>query len=87
MNAPAFDPHTPITLLRHCAAVLIPEGTPVTLEAGASVYITQALGGSVTINVNCYSNTFTVGLRSCFNTDGSHCANANNQNICTFATV
>ncbi len=52
MNAPAFDPHTPITLLRHCAAVLIPEGTPVTLEAGASVYITQALGGSVTINVN-----------------------------------
>jgi probable FeS assembly SUF system protein SufT len=52
MNAPAFDPHTPITLLRHCAAVLIPEGTPVTLEAGVSVYITQALGGSVTINVN-----------------------------------
>lgn len=52
MNAASFDPHTPITLLRDCPAVLIPEGTPITLEVGTSVYITQALGGSVTLNVN-----------------------------------
>ena len=52
MNAPHFDPHTPIALSRDCPAALIPEGTQVTLEAGTTVYVTQALGGSVTVNVN-----------------------------------
>ena len=47
-----FDHRTPIALSRECPAVLIPEGTAVTLEAGTEVYVTQALGGSVTVNVN-----------------------------------
>ena len=42
----------PIELTRSCSAVLIPQGTPVTLEAGTTVFVTQALGGSVTVNVN-----------------------------------
>jgi probable FeS assembly SUF system protein SufT len=42
----------PIALTRECAAVLIPQGTPITLAAGATVFVTQALGGSVTVNVN-----------------------------------
>lgn len=41
-----------ITLLRDCPAVLIPEGSPVTLREGTMVYVTQALGGSVTVNAN-----------------------------------
>ena len=51
MNAPSFDPHTPVALSRDCPAVLIPDGTQVTLEAGTEVYVTQALGGTVTVNV------------------------------------
>ena len=44
--------HTPIALTRDCPAVLIPEGSEVTLAAGTEVYVTQALGGSVTVNVH-----------------------------------
>ncbi len=43
---------TPITLGRDCAAVMIPEGATVTLSAGTVVYVTQALGGAVTVNAN-----------------------------------
>ena len=50
MNA-SLDVRTPIVLERDCPAVLIPEGSPVTLTAGTEVYVTQALGGSVTVNV------------------------------------
>jgi probable FeS assembly SUF system protein SufT len=50
MNAPDFN--RPIALNRECSAVLIPEGTKITLEAGTQVFVTQALGGSVTVNVN-----------------------------------
>ena len=46
------DFNEPITLKRDCEAVLIPEGSPITLTEGTSVYVTQALGGSVTVNVN-----------------------------------
>lgn len=42
----------PIALRRDCPAVLIPQGTNLTLEAGTTVFVTQALGGSVTVNVN-----------------------------------
>ena len=42
----------PITLQRNCDAVLIPEGIPIKLEKGTIVYITQALGGNYTVNVN-----------------------------------
>ncbi len=42
----------PITLNRDCDAVLIPMGTPITLPEGSMVLITQALGGSYTVNIN-----------------------------------
>lgn len=51
MNA-SSDLRTPIALSRDCPAVLIPEGSSVTLKAGTEVYVTQALGGSVTVNVH-----------------------------------
>jgi len=42
----------PITLVRDCNAALIPDGTPIKLEKDSTVYITQALGGSYTVNIN-----------------------------------
>ena len=42
----------PISLLRDCEAALIPDGTPIKLEKDSIVYITQALGGSYTVNIN-----------------------------------
>ncbi len=42
----------PITLIRDCNAALIPDGTPIKLEKDSIVYITQALGGSYTVNIN-----------------------------------
>ncbi len=44
--------YEPITVMRDCDAVLIPAGTPITLPEGSVVFITQALGGSYTVNVN-----------------------------------
>ena len=44
--------HEPITVWRDCDAVLIPAGTPITIPEGSVVFITQALGGSYTVNVN-----------------------------------
>jgi len=41
----------PVTLERDCDAVLIPIGEKVTLPAGTSGFITQALGGSFTIYI------------------------------------
>ena len=41
-----------IVLSRDCDAVLIPDGTPVTLQKDSIVFITQALGGSYTVNIN-----------------------------------
>lgn len=40
-----------VRLERDCDAVLIPVGTRVTIPAGTQVLITQALGGSFTVNV------------------------------------
>jgi probable FeS assembly SUF system protein SufT len=51
MTAPQ-DFTSPITLARDCPAVLIPQGSPITLDAGSIVFVTQALGGSVTVNFN-----------------------------------
>ena len=42
----------PITLSRACDAVLIPSGAPIALPEGSVVFITQALGGNYTVNVN-----------------------------------
>ncbi len=39
-------------VLRDCEATLIPVGTKVTIPAGSRVMITQALGGSFTVNIN-----------------------------------
>ena len=51
MNHPG-SMNASIALARDCPAVLIPEGTNVTLTAGTEVFVTQALGGAVTVNVN-----------------------------------
>jgi len=40
------------TVLRSCEGQLIPMGTKVTIPKGSQVVITQALGGSFTVNVN-----------------------------------
>lgn len=39
----------PVTLKRDVEVIVVPAGFPVTLEKGALVYITQAMGGSFTI--------------------------------------
>jgi probable FeS assembly SUF system protein SufT len=39
----------PITLTRDCPAVMVPSGDPVSLSAGSSVWLTQALGGTYTV--------------------------------------
>ena len=41
----------PFTLVRDCAAVMVPQGDVVSLPAGQIGYITQALGGSFTVYV------------------------------------
>lgn len=45
-------PYEPIPIARNCDAILVPQGTPITIPEGTVVYVTQALGGSVTVNVN-----------------------------------
>ena len=47
-----MDENKPIILNRDCDAILIPVGTPLILSEGTTVLITQALGGSYTVNVN-----------------------------------
>jgi probable FeS assembly SUF system protein SufT len=48
----AFDRHTPIELERDCEATLIPGGDKVTLRRGDRVVVTQALGGSFTVQTD-----------------------------------
>ena len=38
-------------LLRDCNATIIPEGMAITLEENTPVFVTQTLGGSVTVRV------------------------------------
>jgi len=42
----------PITVTRDVTAVLIPAGEPVTIPEGSVVFVTQALGGNYTVNIN-----------------------------------
>jgi len=49
---PTANPNEPVTMVRDCPAILIPAGTAITLKAGSVVFITQALGGSITVNIN-----------------------------------
>ncbi|MGV0005045.1 MAG: putative Fe-S cluster assembly protein SufT [Candidatus Porifericomitaceae bacterium WSBS_2022_MAG_OTU9] len=57
MSAPFIPPSgiaapEPIRVSRDCDAVLIPSGTPIFLPKNTEVFITQALGGSYTVNVS-----------------------------------
>ena len=47
-----MDYPDPITVNRDCESVVIPQGTPITIPAQSIVYVTQALGGTVTVNLN-----------------------------------
>jgi probable FeS assembly SUF system protein SufT len=51
----------PVTLSRDCEAVLIPAGERVTLHAGMTGFLTQALGGSFTVYVE--GNLFRIAGR------------------------
>jgi probable FeS assembly SUF system protein SufT len=51
----------PVTFTRDCPAVLIPAGEQVTLPAGSTGFMTQALGGSFTIYIE--GNLFRVAGR------------------------
>lgn len=44
--------HVPIELARDCAAILIPGGRAVTLSQGDWVVLVQALGGSLTVQID-----------------------------------
>ncbi len=46
-----YGQNEPVTFVRDCEAVLIPAGDRVTLPAGSSGFMTQALGGSFTIYI------------------------------------
>jgi len=46
-----YPQNEPVVLERDCDAVLIPAGEKVTLPAGTSGFVTQALGGSFTVYV------------------------------------
>src|SRR5258708_17457400 len=48
----ALDRHTPIELERDCEATLIPGGDKVALRRGDRVVVTQALGGSFTVQTD-----------------------------------
>jgi probable FeS assembly SUF system protein SufT len=49
-----MNAHTnePVTIVRDCEAILIPDGTPIEVPEGSVVFITQALGGNYSINLN-----------------------------------
>jgi probable FeS assembly SUF system protein SufT len=51
----------PVTFVRDCPAVLIPAGERVTLPAGSTGFMTQALGGSFTIYIE--GNLFRIAGR------------------------
>jgi probable FeS assembly SUF system protein SufT len=49
-----------VEITRDCEAVQIPAGTPVTLEKGIEVFITQSLGGTFTLQVPAYGGLFRI---------------------------
>jgi probable FeS assembly SUF system protein SufT len=44
--------HNPVEINRDCKATLIPSGDPIVLQAGVTVTVTQALGGSITVQTD-----------------------------------
>lgn len=53
--------HEPVTIQRDCQAILIPDGTPFEIPERSVVFITQALGGNYTVNLN--GNLVQIGAR------------------------
>src|SRR5437588_10572339 len=49
-----------VEITRDCEAIQIPAGTPVTLEKGIEVFITQSLGGTFTLQVPAYGGLFRI---------------------------
>jgi probable FeS assembly SUF system protein SufT len=49
-----------VEITRDCEAIQVPAGTPVTLEKGIEVFITQSLGGTYTVQVPAYGGLFRV---------------------------
>lgn len=49
-----------VEITRDCEAIQIPAGTPITLEKGIEVFITQSLGGTFTLQVPAYGGLFRV---------------------------
>ena len=49
MNAQMNEP---VTVQRDCQAILIPDGMQIEVPEGSVVFITQALGGNYTVNLN-----------------------------------
>ena len=49
-----------VELIRECEAVQMPLGSPITLEKGIEVFITQSLGGSFTLQVPAYGGLFRI---------------------------
>jgi probable FeS assembly SUF system protein SufT len=57
-----MTPQTPTahTLSRDCAAIRIPSGEPINLPAGTSVYLTQSLGGTFTVQAPSLGGLFRI---------------------------
>ncbi|HEX7615872.1 MAG TPA: putative Fe-S cluster assembly protein SufT [Thermoanaerobaculia bacterium] len=57
-----MTPQTPTahTLVRDCAAIRIPSGEPLNLPAGTSVYLTQSLGGTFTVQAPSLGGLFRI---------------------------
>jgi probable FeS assembly SUF system protein SufT len=47
-------------LLRDCPAIRIPSGEPVTLKAGTDVFLTQSLGGTLTVQAPALGGLFRI---------------------------
>ena len=56
-----FSQNEPVTFERDCDAVLIPAGEKVSLPAGTTAFLTQALGGSFTVYIE--GNLFRISGR------------------------
>ncbi len=52
-----------VELIRECEAVQIPAGHKITLEKGVEVFITQALGGTFTLQVPAYGGLYRIAGR------------------------
>jgi probable FeS assembly SUF system protein SufT len=52
-----------VELSRECEAVQIPARTPMTLEKGIKVFITQSLGGTYTLQVPAYNGLYRIARK------------------------